>query len=49
MHKDNPTDYLCKRIFIEQCNTVPSNQPVTSDIRFGFVYEQVPYITLKSM
>jgi adenine-specific DNA-methyltransferase len=33
----------------EVTRTVPSPQPVRSNIRHGFVYERVPHITLKSI
>ncbi|CAM5320298.1 site-specific DNA-methyltransferase [Eoetvoesiella caeni] len=33
----------------EVTRTVPSNQPVSGNIRLGFVYERVPHITLKSI
>jgi adenine-specific DNA-methyltransferase len=33
----------------EVTRTVPSTKPTRSDIRYGFVYERVPHITLKSI
>lgn len=33
----------------EVTRTAPSSQPVTGNIRLGFVYERVPHITLKSI
>ncbi|MCK6450789.1 MAG: site-specific DNA-methyltransferase [Alphaproteobacteria bacterium] len=33
----------------EVTRTAPSSQPVTGNIRHGFVYERVPHITLKSI
>jgi len=33
----------------EVARTAPSSQPVHRNIRYGFVYERVPHITLKSI
>jgi adenine-specific DNA-methyltransferase len=33
----------------EVSRTAPSSQPTRGDIRYGFVYERVPHITLKSI
>lgn len=33
----------------ELSRTAPSSQPVHGDIRHGFVYERVPYVSLKSL
>jgi len=33
----------------EVTNSAPSSQPVRENIRYGFVYERVPHITLKSI
>lgn len=33
----------------EITHTIPSSQPAHGDIRYGFVYERVPHITLKSI
>jgi adenine-specific DNA-methyltransferase len=33
----------------EVTRTAPSSQPVHGDIRYGFVYERMPHITLKSI
>ena len=33
----------------EITHSTPSNRPTTDNVRFGFVYERVPHITLKSI
>lgn len=33
----------------EVAHTAPSSQPTHGDVRYGFVYERVPHITLKSI